>query len=218
MTNRHRPPPHPASVAPPQPSENPRPPPPAESATAAAQRIYWQLQTSRDRNKLNVARKEYLKAFGRAFDDEKIGYDFQDCVGKYFGYTRPMSLALAAELKLPAPIALAYYLRSVARPGKLPRSLALDRQDSAQMEAVRAAVAEGKMQRVKPGKALDRAIDEVARTFTYQGKRDNLLTKEQMRDRYRNLGSKKYDTFDFGGRYKKKQPRRNKKKPGSDES
>lgn len=169
-------------------------------ATAEAKRIYWEFQTSRDRNRMKMARDDYRRTFRRSYNDKSIDYDFQACIEDYYLF-RPGPVA--AEVKLPAPIALALYLRSVARPGSPPKSLAQHLQDRAQMDAVWLRKARWKKMGHYPttmakiwassigvsriataDEAQDAAVKHIFRHWLYRGKRpENLLSEQQMSER-----------------------------------
>jgi hypothetical protein len=176
-----------SGALPPPPPPTPPPPPPMSADAVKAADIFWKLQTSRLAKRLEVARADYLAAFGRAYDDESVDRDYKNHVESYFGSPRAYTW-FPAKAALPAPIVLAYYLRSVARPGSLPKSEALAMQDDAQMEEVRRLVAEyitTAPYKRRKGKAQEKAAEEVARSWSYRGKRENLLTVEQMLERLR---------------------------------
>ena len=169
-------------------------PQPPMSAEAKAQRIYEKLRTNRNRNKLDVARVDYLEAFGRPHDDKGIDRDFEDLVEEYFGYARPYSRLPPGKM-VPGPMLLARYLCSVGQRGSMPRSYALYKQDQAQMDAFRDRVAKNiRMRRYRTkGEAREEAAEFVANFWRYRGERPaNRLDEEQMLDRLRNPG--KYET------------------------
>jgi hypothetical protein len=188
----------------------------AEDATATAQLIYEKFRTSRAPNKLAIARAEYLAAFGRPYNDKSldrelaiaraefltafgrpddkrsINRQLAECVEDYFGYSRANSHL--ADAKVPAPIALALYLRSIGRRGRTARSPTLRRQDQVQMDAVWLRIARWKKQKRHPGEVQKKAVEYVATFWPYRGKRpeyrrpENRLTRPEMFDRLQDPG------------------------------
>jgi hypothetical protein len=198
-----------------------RPPAPVDSDdTTAAQRIYWTLQTSRARDRLGVARRDYLQAFGRPYDDPDINRDYLEHIENYFGYARAYTLR-PANVAIPAPVALAFYLRHVAegRKGSLPKTLALDLQDDAQMRAVRRRAAKYKregypevptvydrgkkvrgreiVRRHVPADGAQLLAVEHVYNHWRRGKRENRLNVDQMLERLRK--PEKYESWEPRG-------------------
>ena len=154
------------------------PAPPMSADTLKAREIYETLQRGYS---LKQARAEYRDKFGRPHDDPSIGVDYRNLIEQHFAESElRLKPWCAADVKVPAPLALAYFLRDrgVGRKGggQYP-SLAREMEEDAQMAELLRRVAG------KKGDAWEDAAKELHDSWSYRGKRRKRLTVSQMLER-----------------------------------
>lgn len=156
---------------------------PMSNEVLAARRIYERLQSDPSFT-VTRARAAYREAFGVSPDDPSIDMKYAERIVGHLGYARLYSWC-AADVAIPLPIALAYFLREISG-RKSKTSPALRHGEIAQMEEAKQLKAKlmDELDK-KAGDAEEDAAEISFDTFEWRGQRRSLLTKKQILERFR---------------------------------